>query len=156
MLSVSDFYRVRMDVVKPTPVVEQTIAEDDDDVLTFSEEEEEEERSTVTLQATVTCNICQRVCASKFGLSIHMKTHTRKKKRILYEYGCKECSETFETQREMDNHVRKTHPLKPSKHICSTCKQGFETSTSFYKHVETAHPPKLNPRPKKLKNAECL
>jgi transposase len=164
MFSVSDLYRVKLDEEQELPVVETEppipplVYDDDDDLdlLTFSEDNEVV--VTETMPTSFTCPECQRVCSSKLGLVSHLRVHNKKPKRSLYTFECKECSATFETEREMDKHIRKTHPVKPSKYICSTCKLGCETIGEFYKHIESAHPPKplLEVRYKKLKNAECL
>jgi DNA-directed RNA polymerase subunit RPC12/RpoP len=57
------------------------------------------------------------------------------------QYTCSICGAKFDTQAELDEHMRTAHPT-PLGYQCPYCSESFTTLNELVNHVATVHPDK--------------
>uniref|UniRef100_A0A8D8F0F3 Zinc finger protein 235 n=1 Tax=Culex pipiens TaxID=7175 RepID=A0A8D8F0F3_CULPI len=85
-----------------------------------------------THKAPITCNVCGKVVATNYSLSVHMERHVG-----LKPFACDNCPMRFFTKAEIRGHML-THTKKQD-HVCDLCGSRFTTNHSLKKHVIHVH-----------------
>lgn len=75
------------------------------------------------------CNICQKILTSAWGLKVHVKSHSKEK-----PFKCTICSYTSVTKSALVKHCRKHTGEKP--HCCTRCNKSFKSSHSLKLHIQ--------------------
>ena len=79
------------------------------------------------------CNDCEKRFATADGLEVHrQQMHP-----VDGVFGCRKCSETFRSHKELLKHVSKQHPAKA--YACGKCNKHFKSPEGLSIHMQTAH-----------------
>uniref|UniRef100_A0A8C7YCS3 ribonuclease H n=1 Tax=Oryzias sinensis TaxID=183150 RepID=A0A8C7YCS3_9TELE len=67
---------------------------------------------TLTEQTHLTCPLCNRICASKTGLSSHVRAHLRREgtPQPTVSHNCNLCNKVFPSKAGLSHHQRQIHP----------------------------------------------
>ena len=83
------------------------------------------------------CEMCERVCKSKAGLTIHVKRmHAVSREKV--KFTCQDCEEVFDQEANLRNHDKVCTKLKssdPTKRKCNICLNEYKKSY-FSKHIK--------------------
>ena len=98
-------------------------------------------RNVVIVDDSLTCEVCDKVCRNKAGLTIHRKRmHERSSQKIVFQ--CDRCSETFNQDANLINHKKSCTGLRaldPDKKICDVCNKTLGKS-NFKRHYDSHFP----------------
>lgn len=94
------------------------------------------------------CEICNKICFSKFNLNYHLAHHYN-----LKNYKCDSCPNAYNTKSDLNQH-KKTHGNKTGKEQndpieCSICNKSFSSTWHLGEHF------KKHAREKEQKSFEC-
>lgn len=81
------------------------------------------------------CEICGLVSKRKYNLTTHIKTHDKNR---VKEFGCDQCSKSFDRRHDRDRHLATVHRRERS-FGCSDCKAHFSRGDALNRHLVLKH-----------------
>ena len=86
-------------------------------------EDRGDRKVTVEVEESFVCEVCDKICKNKAGLTIHRKRmHERYKQKVIFT--CDRCSETFNQEGNLINHKKACTGLRAldqDKKTCDIC-----------------------------------
>ena len=88
---------------------------------------------------SITCQICDLICETEEGLSVHIKMeHVKSNIEPEKEFNCNECCFQTTEQRHLEKHFELVHTQK-NNFKCVRCEIRGITSTELSEHIEAKH-----------------
>ena len=99
------------------------------------------ERNIIVDDSSLVCDVCDKICKSKAGLTIHRKRmHEISSQKIVFT--CDRCSETFNQDANLINHKKSCTGLRaldPDKKTCNICNKTLGKA-NFKRHYDSHFP----------------